>query len=291
MMNSALINNSVYAVSDINFVAPQLPQFTFHQLIAQGVMGSSYDVTQKSLERRAVCKIIAKRFGADEKFQHAFTDHAKASAKFSHSNLVKVYDFGLVESMFYILQEYVSYTTLYDATGGARVEHLAALNVMSSLCSGISHAHESGVIHGDLKPTSIFMTSELEPKINGFGLASKLRLEGNKHVSPYDLHYTAPETYFGAMYSDELTDIYSLGAILYFMITAQLVSSFCILSTGNQTLDYIITKALSLDRKSRYQSAQEMEHDIHSLIPELGVTTTQTKPTSNNPRFNFPTTN
>lgn len=258
-----------FIVSDISFVEPRFPQYDFQYLLAEGSMGASYKVIQKKLQRKVALKVIARRIGREQTFSDAFEDHAVASAKLNHPNLVQLYDFGETEEMLYMVSEYVSGTTLERAANGSPIDPKQVLKIMSEVCSGMAHAHKHDIVHGDLQPATILINAELEPKISDFGLAMSLRSQGAFRTAPLSPHFTAPEVFFGDTHGDRLTDVYSLGAIMYYLLTAipyeAEVPRASSVSTCDERFDAVISKAMHEDRLHRYESVQELLADIEQL--------------------------
>lgn len=262
----------MYAVSDLNFVAPYFPQYEFCRLLAQGTMGASYKAIQTKLDREVAMKVIARRIGRGQTFAEAFATQARESGKLNHPNLVKVYDFGAADEMLFMVNEYVSGTTLDKAANGCAVDPEQVLKIMIGLSDGMDHAHNAGVVHGDLQPSTVLVNASIEPKINDFGLAMSLRTQGDIMTSPLNPHFTAPEIYYNQTQGDELTDIYSLGAIMYFLLTAipyaADVPEVSSVSTCDERFDAVVRKALHEDRMSRYGSVSELLADLKKIQSE-----------------------
>jgi len=260
-----------YAVSDVNFVAPHFPKYDFWYLMAEGSLGASYKAIQNPIDRKVCLKVIARRIGREQSFAEVFTDHAKATAQLNHPNLVQLYDFGNseTEDLLYMVSEYVSGTTLEEAANGQPVEPRQVLDIMTDILNGMIHAHKHDIVHGDLQPSTIMINRDIEAKISDFGLAMSLRMHGDVKSAPLNPHFTAPEIYFGQTHGDRLTDVYSIGAIMYFLLTAipfdvgyPLAST---LSTCDDRFDKVIAKAMNPDRMLRYESVAAFLEAIEEL--------------------------
>ncbi len=262
-----------YIVADVEFVAPRFPQYEFIELLGQGAMGASYRAVQRNLDREIVFKVIARRIGRDGEFAQAFTIQARLTAKLSHPNIVKVYDFGDAHEMLYLIQEYVSGMPLDQAISGSTVDLHQSLKLMMGLTEAVGYAHKNGVVHGDLQPRVIFLTENAEPKVNDFGLSMALRMRGCDSFSVLNRDYMAPEVLEGLTYGDELTDVYSLGGIFYRLLTgyrlSELAGAASQLSDCGRAVDGVLEKALSPDRSLRYQSADEFQADLLVLLDSV----------------------
>jgi len=173
-----------YVVSDIDFIAEHFPKYEIVRLLDEGAIGASYKTIQSRIERKACLKVIARRLGRNAEFEEMFTEHAKVTARLNHPNLVQLYDFGYVEEICYMVSEYVSGDTLEAAANDQPVLPSQVLSIMSGIGEGMSHAHKHGIIHGDLKPTSIMINVDIQPKISDFTLAMSLRMRGNADYAP-----------------------------------------------------------------------------------------------------------
>lgn len=264
-----------YVVSDINFVAPHFPKYEFSHLMAEGSMGASFKAIQNPIDRKVCLKLIARRIGRDQTFADVFTDHARASARLNHPNLVQLYDFGETGEMLYMVSEYVSGATLDVATNGQPVLPSQVVDLMTDIGNGIAHAHKHDIVHGDLQPSTIMVNREIEAKISDFGLAMSLRIQGNVLTAPLNPNFTAPEIYLNETHGDRLTDVYSLGAIMYYLLTAipyevdmPLASE---LSTCDERYDGVISKAMHEDRLQRYENVNEFLADLATLKEEKKI--------------------
>ncbi|MEI6605508.1 MAG: serine/threonine-protein kinase, partial [Verrucomicrobiota bacterium] len=177
---------------DIEVLGGLLPAFDFECLIAKGGMGAVYKAKQRSLSRDVAIKILPPEVGNDPLFRRSFETEARAMARLNHPNLISVYDSGAVENMLYIVMEYVPGKSLYHSSYGQMVDPMQAVQLIQGICAGLSHAHENGIIHSDIKPANILLTPKAEPKIGDFGLVRLAGSEGTGLVMGTP-GYTAPE--------------------------------------------------------------------------------------------------
>ena len=158
-----------------------LPAYDFECLIAKGGMGAVYKAKQRSLGRDVAIKILPPEVGRDPLFRRSFETEARAMARLNHPNLIGVYDSGSVADMLYIVMEYVPGKSLYHSSYGKMVDPVQAVELIQGICAGLSHAHENGIIHSDIKPANVLLTPKAEPKIGEFGLARLVESEGDGH--------------------------------------------------------------------------------------------------------------
>lgn len=254
-------------------IAQLLPAYTFEQLIAAGGMGAVYKATQDSLERPVAIKVLPPEFKDSEDFRLSFEKEAKLMAKVNHPNLIGVYDFGETEEMLYIVMEYVDGASLFEHVNNATLDPIEALEVIRDICLGLGNAHDAGILHRDIKPANIFITSNGTPKIGDFGLArpSSATESGIIFGTP---GYAAPEVTSAPALVGPATDLFSVGVMLYELLTAKLPeghypSTSALNSNSAPEIDTLINKAIAPDLEQRYQTTHELVSDIENLLVTL----------------------
>lgn len=242
----------------IEVLSRLLPGFDFECLIAKGGMGAVYKAKQRSLGRDVAIKILPPEVGLDPLFRRSFETEARAMARLNHPNLIGVYDTGAIEDMLFIVMEYVPGKSLYHSSYGKMVDPVQAVQLIQGICAGLSHAHENGIIHSDIKPANILLTPKAEPKIGDFGLARLVGSEGSGLVMGTP-GYTAPEVLANPLVADHRSDLFAVGVILYELLTGQrqepgaaAPSTIC---GCNHRMDDIWRHATHLNPASRFQSA------------------------------------
>ncbi|MGJ8658093.1 MAG: protein kinase domain-containing protein [Akkermansiaceae bacterium] len=264
---------SEFTAPSVEELQDKFPNHQIESFIAQGGMGAVYLATQTSLDRPVAIKILPKEFGEDEDYRVSFETEAKAMAKLNHSNLVGIYDFGDLDGMLYIIMEYIPGRSLFDTAHGQQVDQLEAASLIADMCVGLDHAHSAGMLHRDIKPANVLIDDEAKPKIVDFGLARPLGEEQSDGVVFGTPGYTAPEVLTNPFAVDQRSDIFSMGVMLYEMLTGQLPGNPVVpasnVSHSDARFDAILRKAIHPDPAQRYATAGEMADALDSLIKQF----------------------
>ncbi|GAP14601.1 protein kinase domain [Longilinea arvoryzae] len=241
------------------------------------VVYRAYDLR---LERPVAIKVLRQDYSESDGFRERFRQEAKAAANLSHPNIVTVHDFGLDASRLYIVMEYVPGTdlkTILKERGRLDIDE--AISLIVQACAGIGYAHRAGLVHCDVKPHNMLVTPDQRLKVTDFGIARAL-----SSIAPDEKHdvvwgsplYFSPEQAAGQAPSPA-SDVYSLGVVLYEMLTGQLpftatdpvelarlhresvpVSPRRINLDIPPALDQIIMKVLSKEPSARYRTADQL---------------------------------
>lgn len=248
--------------------------------IGRGGMAVVYRGVDRTLDRPVAIKVIRQDLAQEPTFLERFRREASAAAGLSHQNIVSIYDAHLSEPPYYIVSEYVSGGSLHDrltVEGALPVEE--AVRLASGVCEALSHAHAHGLIHRDVKPQNILLTGPGAPKLADFGIAHALatpRLT-QTGLALGTAHYASPEQAKGEPL-DLRSDLYSLGAVLFEMLTGQvpfdaetpvavgvkhltepLPSLRALRPEIPAAVEAVVRKAMAKDPAARYQSAAEMK--------------------------------
>jgi len=279
-----------------------LGQFRIVERIGRGGMGEVYKAEQPAMERLVAIKILHARLAARQDLVQRFRREARAMSRLTHPNTVRVFLYGQLEDtgQLYIVMEYLDGVDLARLTRrDGPMDPTRAARIMIQVLGALEEAHSVGIVHRDLKPENILLTSQGGiadfPKVLDFGLAKVrepknqpgamvLTQEGMVFGTP---EFMSPEQARGETL-DSRSDIYSLGVILYELLTAQLPFPRCkpmeYISHHINTppipvternpdlhlppgLDPIIAKSLEKDRDKRYQSAREFAEALRSVLP------------------------
>jgi len=256
-------------------LAGLFPGYQIVRLIACGGMGAVYEAIQIALERSVAIKILPREFTTDESFRTGFQAEARAMARLNHPNLISVYDFGEVDGMLYIIMEYVPGFSLFEAANGQAILQGEVVPLVSSICHGLAHAHDNGIIHRDIKPANILLNLNNEPKIGDFGLARPLENQLREGEEIFGTPgYTAPEVLQTPYSIDHRADIFSLGVLLHELLTGLLpdadprpASAIC---HCDPRFDLVIRKATHSSPNQRYDSANEIATEIGKISTTAG---------------------
>jgi serine/threonine-protein kinase len=194
--------------------------------LGHGGMANVYVGTDTLLRRRVAIKVLREQYASDDDFVKRFSYEAQSAAKLSHPNIVNVYDFGREDHSYYIVMELVDGATLGDLMRQENVlPEPVALDYAIQIASGLAYAHRQGLLHRDVKPANILVTKDDVVKLSDFGIA--------RAVSEHTLGVTQPGMVMGSVAYispeqaqghdiDERSDLYSVGVVLYQMLTGAL---------------------------------------------------------------------
>ncbi len=255
---------------------PQEPKsfrgFEVLEQLGRGGMGVVYKARQPSLDRFVALKVLPSDKANDPEFQGRFEREAKALASLTHPNILTVYEFGRENLQFFFAMEFVDGPDLRKVMTAKKLTPQEAVGIVSQVCDALEFAHGEGVVHRDIKPENILIDKRGRVKIADFGLAKLLRADGDAYrltqssAAMGTLKYAAPEQMENAAGVDHRCDLYSLGVMLYEMLTGGLpVGRFdppSKLTAADIRLDQIVFRTLEKDPQRRYQSATDLKTDL-----------------------------
>lgn len=260
----------------------RIGKYEVESVVGEGAMGVVYCAMDSMLNRRVAIKVMSDAIAQDKDLRERFLREAQAAGSLQHPNVVTIYDFGEVDGHLYIAMEYVEGEDLEDLLGSKIPLPLEArIELVIGVLHGLAFAHKRGVVHRDIKPANIRVDGEGKARIMDFGIAhlasSDMTRTGMMLGTP---SYMAPEQILGGPVSPA-TDIFSVGAVLYELLTntrpfrgdTLQTLMYQILSTMPRSvtdivpdlppeLDRIVTRALQKEAKDRYANALEMVHDL-----------------------------
>src|SRR5512136_2826972 len=193
--------------------------------LGKGGTAFVYRARDTMLERLVAVKILRENYSSDPTFLERFRQEAKAAANLSHPNIVTVHDFGLDQGQLFIVMEFVPGTdlkTLVKQRGRFTAEEAVPLLVQA--CAGIGYAHRAGLVHCDVKPQNLLVTPDMRLKVTDFGIAralSTIKPDERSEIVWGSAQYFSPEQASGGAPSPA-SDVYSLGVIMYEMLTGRL---------------------------------------------------------------------
>ncbi len=254
---------------------PFFPQLEVETLLGRGGMGAVYRARQKSLNRHVALKILPPEIAQRPGFADRLTREAQALARLSHPHIVTVFDFGQSGPYAYLIMEHVDGINLRHVLTDGGLSPEEALAIVPQLCDALQFAHAHGVIHRDIKPENILLDSRGQVKIADFGLA---KLAKPNPADPEEtgtaqvvgtLYYMAPEQIEHPEQVDHRADIYSMGVVIYEMLTGELpLGRFQPPSQRvhiDVRLDEIVLRTLEKYPDRRYSSAEDVKTDVHRV--------------------------
>jgi len=236
-------------------IVTQLGDFRLKRRLGKGGMGEVFLAQQISLDRLVALKTLTKELAQREDFVARFQREARAMAKIDHTNVVKVYAVDALKGIHFVAIEYIDGKSVQDWLDKMDRFSVADAVHIAMVCSeALRHAHEQNMVHRDIKPDNILLTSKGVVKVADFGLAKVIDEDVSMTQSGTGLGtplYMAPEQARSAKHVDQRCDIYALGATLYHMLTGQLPFA------GESTFELIIAK-----EKGTYTAAKQLRPEI-----------------------------
>jgi len=255
--------------------------------IGGGGMAEVYKAKCRVLDRYVAVKILRSEFVEDEEFISKFKDESQAAAKLNHNNIVNIYDTGIDRDIHYIVMEYVEGTTLKEYIKNNKpIDIKESINIACQIGEALRHAHSNKIIHRDIKPQNILLTKDKVAKVGDFGIARAIseKTITNSDKSIGSVHYFSPEQARGG-YVDNRTDIYSLGVVLFEMVTGRVpfdgdTPISVALKHVNENmskpskynedipdkLEEIILKSTNKIQRLRYHNIDEMIEDLKNVF-------------------------
>ncbi|WP_289291747.1 protein kinase domain-containing protein, partial [Sporofaciens musculi] len=189
--------------------------------VGAGGMADVYKGRDRMLNRYVAIKVLKKEYKEDENFVRKFRSEAQAAAGLIHPNIVNVYDVGEDRGLYYMVMELVEGITLKEyIEKKGRLSHKEVISIAIQMCTGVGIAHASDIIHRDIKPQNIIISKDGKVKVTDFGIAKATTSNTVSSNAMGSVHYTSPEQARGG-FSDQRSDIYSVGITLYEMVTGQ----------------------------------------------------------------------
>ena len=259
------------------------------KLLGEGGMANVYLAHDTILDRKVAVKILRGDLANDEKFVRRFQREALAASSLNHPNIVEMYDVGEDNGYFYIVMEYIEGKNLKQLIKKRGALTLGeVIDIMNQLTDGLAHAHDSYIIHRDIKPQNILILDNGLVKITDFGIAMALNNSQLTQTNSVmgSVHYLSPEQATGKGCTIK-SDVYSLGILMYELLTNKLPfkgenaveialkhmkdpmpNLVKELDNIPQSIENIILKATAKNPKNRYNDAREMYEDLKTALDE-----------------------
>ena len=267
-------------------------RYVLEDMIGSGGMAVVYRATDRVTGNDVAVKILKDEFVADEQFRRRFLNESRAISMLRHRNIVSVIDFEFEGNLQYIVMEYIDGITLKDFIRTQKaIPYTIAVKITMQILSALQHAHERGIIHRDIKPQNIMILSDGTIKVMDFGIAriSKFETVTMTDKAIGTVYYISPEQARGE-HTDEKSDIYSVGVMLYEMLTGALpfdgdtpvsVAIKQIQSTPKEPrqinkmipvgLEQIVRRAMMKTPEKRYASAIDMINDLKLVLADPAI--------------------
>ncbi len=263
-------------------------RYEIMEIIGSGGMADVYKAHCRVLNRNVAIKFLKEEFASDIEFNSRFEAEARASAGMTHQNIVSVYDVGQESGRKYIVMELVEGITLKDYIGKrGKLSWKDSVSVAGQIASALACAHKNGIIHRDIKPHNIILTKTGIAKVADFGIAravSGTTLVSSEKNILGSAHYFSPEQGLGGEV-DKTTDIYSLGVVLYEMLTGKIPFensnpiSLAMMHKNSpippiegygadipKEVCKIVYRAMEKEPGDRYQRAEQMVSDLKNVL-------------------------
>lgn len=280
-------------VTPISLIGQTIGKYRLVSMLGAGGMAQVYQAIQLPLERLVAVKVLHPHLTTEDTFRERFLREAKAVASLSHPHIVQIYDYEFLDGVCYMAMEFLDGVSLEDRLRGLALQAnrhtplplTEAIKIISEVAEALSFAHQHGVVHRDVKPANIMQTQDGRVVLTDFGIATvlhetRLTVDGGTSGTP---SYMSPEQALGDR-GDERSDIYSLGAVTYQLVTGQLPFESdtmygLMMKQINDTpppassvnpqlplaVEQVIGKAMVKDPAHRYQKVKEFAADLQAV--------------------------
>ena len=278
-------------VSDDQLIGKQLANYRIERRLGQGGMASVYYATDVNLHRPVAIKLIDSRYQGDSDIARRFVDEARLIARWRHENVIQVYYAGQEENIFFFAMEYIEGLSLAELMADYRASrelmpYPDVLKIARAVAEALDYAHEQGVIHRDVKPSNVMISTNDRVVLTDFGLALDMERGtlGEIFGTP---HYIAPEQVRSSAEVVPQSDLYALGVILFEMLTGSVpfddpsAATLALKHLNepppppcsinpllNPAIEKVLLKALEKEAGTRYQTGVELVDTLEAALKE-----------------------
>lgn len=285
VIGQSVDDTDVQGSADANILLQQVGEYQLLNEIARGGMGVVYRARHRTLGRFAAIKLILGAQFASEEQVKRFYSEAEAAAGLDHPGIVPIFEVGKCESQHYLAMAYIDGQSLWQRVKEAPLNSREAAGLIQEVAEAVHYAHTRGIVHRDLKPQNILITSDGHPRVTDFGLAKRIDADSHMTLTGQVMgtpSYMPPEQALGLTEKvGEQSDIYSLGATLYCLLTgrppfqaaspsetlrqvceSEPVSPRLVNPSIPRDLETICLKCLRKEQINRYVSAQDLAKEL-----------------------------
>ena len=265
-------------------------RYELQELVGSGGMSNVFRAYDRLLERSVAIKVLHEQFSRDDDYVERFRREARSVAQLAHQHIVTVIDRGQENGRQYIVFEYIEGENLKALVADGALPVDEVLDYGLQVASALDFAHKRGLVHRDMKPQNVLLTEEGQAKVTDFGIARSIDVEGVTQTGTVlgTSDYIAPEQARGDQV-DQKTDIYSLGAVLYELLTGEVPydgDNFVVVAMRHVNdpvpsvldrrpdvpyrLDHVVRRAMAKEPGDRFPSMEELIAELEACLGEDG---------------------
>ncbi|RME85335.1 MAG: serine/threonine protein kinase [Planctomycetota bacterium] len=299
-LKDLLIQNNLITPSQLQIIEEQIhgvqnkiksgknriPNYKIVAKLGTGGMGSVFKAIDLRDRKEVAIKVLSKQFSEDEEYVRRFRREARTMLEMNHPNIVRAYECGQADGLWYLVMEYVEGKDGFDLLKEKRLSERFIIHIGAQMANAMAYYDKRGMVHRDIKPDNLLITASGQCKLCDLGLAKRASMDSKITAAGVTLgtpQYLSPEQAKGEEL-DIRSDIYSLGATLFHLATGRepyVAKNIIVIMQKHihekipslrefrpdlsENLEYIITKMLAKNRRHRYQTPEELYHDFYRL--------------------------
>ena len=264
-------------VATVEEIAAHFPDLEVLEMLGAGGMGAVYKARQPKLDRLVALKVLKRELADHAGFLERFSLEGRLLARLHHAHIVTIFDTGTAGPFVYLLMEFVDGVNLHEAMQEGRFTPEESLRLVQDICAGLHFAHEKGVLHRDIKPANLLIDTRGQIKIADFGIAKLFA--GREHdqstltemgMAVGTPNYMAPEQCELAEGIDQRADLYSLGVVMYELLTGELPRGHFLPPSAkvamDPRIDAVVMRCLAQAPAARFQSVSELRTHLEDIL-------------------------